>query len=174
MAIGVVTVIASSVIFSSRAHNDPSKPSTPPANPLACQIPACSDKMSMFKKAVHGVNAGPKKQEKVDGAGKSGQTNVVLPTIVAEPVLGCPLDRNELGRSSWDLLHTMAANYPNEPTEKQKQRMVAFIEALAEFYPCIHCATDFQESIKISPPRYEHLQFDAHSLVILIYSFGVC
>eukprot|EP00388_Colpodella_angusta_P026077 GDKK01004435.1.p1 GENE.GDKK01004435.1~~GDKK01004435.1.p1 ORF type:complete len:173 (+),score=35.16 GDKK01004435.1:1-519(+) len=94
---------------------------------------------------------GPKKQEKTSGEVKNAPPTAVFPVV--ESGLGCPLDRNELGRSSWDLLHTMAANYPEEPTEKQKQQMVAFIEALAVFYPCIHCAVDFQESIKISPPR---------------------
>lgn len=152
MAIGLVAVAACPITFSGRAHSDPAKTSTLPVNPLDCQIPACSDKMSMFKKAVSGVNAGPKKQEKSNSADNSSQPNVVLPPVV-EPVLGCPLDRNELGRSSWDMLHTMAASYPEQPSEKQKQQMTAFIEALAVFYPCIHCATDFQESIKISPPR---------------------
>lgn len=57
----------------------------------------------------------------------------------------CPLYRNQLGRASWSFLHTMAAYYPAKPNETEQTRMKDFIDAFAQFFPCKHCATDFQE-----------------------------
>lgn len=55
---------------------------------------------------------------------------------------GCPLDKDELGRSTWNLLHTMAAVYPNKPTESQKQDVKTFFGVLSRNYPCEFCAKD--------------------------------
>lgn len=62
----------------------------------------------------------------------------------------CPLTKQALGRHSWPLLHTMAAYYPSQPTDKQKTSMLCFIEGLSQFYPCRECRLDFQRQIKIS------------------------
>lgn len=119
-----------------------------PGSPLDCQVPACSEKLDMFKKATKGLRHIP--VEKSNNAVKEVNNQLTgLPPAYS----GCPLDRNEVGNSSWDLLHTMAANYPERPTQEQQRRMKEFIEALALFYPCVHCALDFQSSIKVSPPR---------------------
>jgi FAD-linked sulfhydryl oxidase len=59
--------------------------------------------------------------------------------------LNCPLYRDELGRSTWGLLHTMAAYYPEKPTDKQETQMENFIDGLATFFPCEECASDFQD-----------------------------
>jgi FAD-linked sulfhydryl oxidase len=117
--------------------NEPAK-----SDPLNCGVPACADKVDMFRKAIKGVNTQTKSKE-------------AKLTVLGIPpeYMGCPLDRNELGRSSWDLLHSIAANYPEHPTEQQMSQMNALIEAISVFYPCIHCAVDFQKSIKQSPPR---------------------
>lgn len=60
--------------------------------------------------------------------------------------LECPLDKDELGRSSWALLHTMAAYYPDKPSKTQEKEMSAFLKIFAKYYPCEHCAQDFQKS----------------------------
>jgi len=65
---------------------------------------------------------------------------------------GCPVDREELGRQSWTMLHTMAAYYPDEPTDSEKQLMTQFITGLAQFYPCTHCAEKLRESLSVNPP----------------------
>lgn len=57
----------------------------------------------------------------------------------------CPLFRNQLGKSTWNYLHTMAAYYPPRPTEQEQTKMKDFIETFAHFFPCKHCATDFQD-----------------------------
>ena len=58
---------------------------------------------------------------------------------------GCPVDSVELGRNTWSFLHTMAAYYPDRPSEKQKSEMTQFINIFAKFYPCEICAEDLRE-----------------------------
>lgn len=64
----------------------------------------------------------------------------------------CPLMRDDLGRASWSLLHTMAAYYPKEPNENEKQSMKQFISSFSHHFPCPECRADFQEEITKSPP----------------------
>ncbi|CAL8132564.1 unnamed protein product [Orchesella dallaii] len=66
--------------------------------------------------------------------------------------LQCPLDKDELGRATWSFLHTMAAYFPDNATKVQQKEMSAFMKIFAKYYPCEHCAKDFQVSIKESPP----------------------
>eukprot|EP00546_Thalassionema_frauenfeldii_P000643 CAMPEP_0178937006 /NCGR_PEP_ID=MMETSP0786-20121207/25502_1 /TAXON_ID=186022 /ORGANISM="Thalassionema frauenfeldii, Strain CCMP 1798" /LENGTH=130 /DNA_ID=CAMNT_0020615499 /DNA_START=154 /DNA_END=546 /DNA_ORIENTATION=+ len=67
----------------------------------------------------------------------------------------CPPNSPELGRSSWTLLHSMAAWYPDNPTKEEQTMMVGFMTTLARFYPCTWCAADFQEKLKEKPVRAE-------------------
>lgn len=64
-----------------------------------------------------------------------------------------PPDINELGRASWTLLHTMAASYPEKPNNDQKQKMLNFINSLAEFYPCYKCKMHFRQQVIDYPPN---------------------
>ena len=66
--------------------------------------------------------------------------------------LNCPLDREELGRSTWDLIHTIAAYYPDVPSETDKANADNFIKSLAYLYPCEICRDDFKESVSMNPP----------------------
>ena len=55
-----------------------------------------------------------------------------------------PPTKQELGQSSWTLLHTMAANFPDEPTARQRARVDNFLRGLGELYPCAVCAAHFR------------------------------
>lgn len=57
----------------------------------------------------------------------------------------CPLDKDELGRSSWGLLHTIAAKYSAKPSFNEQKEMKEFFHLFSKFYPCDHCAEDMQK-----------------------------
>ncbi|XP_026325213.1 FAD-linked sulfhydryl oxidase ALR [Hyposmocoma kahamanoa] len=65
----------------------------------------------------------------------------------------CPLDKEDLGHSTWGFLHSMAAYYPQKPTENQEKDMKKFFHIFAEFYPCEPCALDFWDDIQENPPQ---------------------
>ena len=64
----------------------------------------------------------------------------------------CPPDSSELGRSTWTFLHSMAAYYPETPSQQDKADMAGFIKSLARFYPCWYCAEHFSQYISATPP----------------------
>lgn len=59
----------------------------------------------------------------------------------------CPPDVTQLGRSTWTFLHSVAASYPEKPTESQQTNMVQFLNIFAKIYPCWFCAKDFENYI---------------------------
>ncbi|CAI7670029.1 unnamed protein product [Penicillium discolor] len=56
----------------------------------------------------------------------------------------CPPDVEELGRSTWTLLHSMAATYPEKANMEHQANMGGFLKFFAKLYPCWVCADDFQ------------------------------
>jgi hypothetical protein len=66
---------------------------------------------------------------------------------------GCPVMREHLGVSTWNLIHTIAANFPENPNEDDKKNIEIFFKSLAYLYPCPHCAEDFQSSVLKNPPK---------------------
>ncbi|KAK6634252.1 hypothetical protein RUM44_004863 [Polyplax serrata] len=67
----------------------------------------------------------------------------------------CPLTRDELGRRTWGFLHTMAAYYPENPTDEQRNDVHQFFKLFSQFYPCRECAEDLQRQIERFPPKTE-------------------
>ncbi|SPQ97296.1 unnamed protein product (mitochondrion) [Plasmodiophora brassicae] len=65
----------------------------------------------------------------------------------------CPLDRAELGRRSWSLLHTMAAYYPDRPSKSEEQHMMEFMARFAQFYPCATCREHLKRDLVAHPPQ---------------------
>lgn len=69
--------------------------------------------------------------------------------------MACPLSKQEIGNSTWHLLHSIAAHYPERPSEKQKSTYQDFFTTFAYVYPCRPCAKDFQDLIKIHPANLD-------------------
>jgi|MDSY01.2.fsa_nt_gb FAD-linked sulfhydryl oxidase len=69
-----------------------------------------------------------------------------------EPPVSCPPGREQLGSATWSLLHTTAAWFPDAPKESEKRAARQLIESLAVLYPCTHCAEDFRQAVKDTPP----------------------
>jgi FAD-linked sulfhydryl oxidase len=65
-----------------------------------------------------------------------------------EPPSGCPPDVDQLGRASWMLLHSIAAQYPVTPSKEEQVNAKQFIRTFSNLYPCWSCATDFQMWMK--------------------------
>ena len=111
-----------------------------------CPEPACKSKADAMRSMFAKSGAG--KAEK--RAAASANEN---PSIAAAASADCPPDRDELGRHSWTLLHSFAAYFPQAPTALQSSAALNFIRAIADLYPCRHCAADFKAGIEESPPR---------------------
>jgi FAD-linked sulfhydryl oxidase len=56
----------------------------------------------------------------------------------------CPPDVEELGRSTWTLLHSMAATYPEKADAEHQANMSGFLKFFSKLYPCWVCADDFR------------------------------
>ncbi|KAL9597594.1 MAG: hypothetical protein Q9219_005033 [cf. Caloplaca sp. 3 TL-2023] len=80
-----------------------------------------------------------------------------LSTASLSPPPECPPDVEELGRSTWTLLHTISATYPPRASQAQQSEMRQFLGLFGRLYPCWVCAEDFQEWMarKGNEPRVE-------------------
>jgi len=57
------------------------------------------------------------------------------------------------GKQGWHFIHSIAWNYPENPTEEEKQDYLAFLGSLEKVLPCPICATHFKENMAKYPPR---------------------
>ncbi|KAJ1298215.1 hypothetical protein BS78_01G436600 [Paspalum vaginatum] len=62
-----------------------------------------------------------------------------------------PLTKEEVGRATWMLLHTIAAQFPDEPTRQQKRDAKELMHIISRLYPCKECADHFKEVLKANP-----------------------
>ncbi|XP_071107012.1 FAD-linked sulfhydryl oxidase ALR-like [Haliotis cracherodii] len=78
----------------------------------------------------------------------------------------CPLDRDELGRNTWSFLHTMAAYFPESPSQVQQKEMKDFVHLFSKYYPCDYCAEDLRQNLKTNTPdtsnRHQFSQWLCH------------
>ena len=84
-------------------------------------------------------------KEKSSSSSPKKPTAVVKEKQLEPPFDQCPLFRDQLGRCTWGLLHTISVNYPKNPTKEEQEKMESFIDGVATFFPCRDCAEDFQE-----------------------------
>ncbi|KAL2064029.1 hypothetical protein VTL71DRAFT_4523 [Oculimacula yallundae] len=76
-------------------------------------------------------------------------------TLAPPPRKDCPPDVEELGRSSWTLLHSIAATYPITPTPTEQTQVSQFLGLFSKLYPCWVCAEDFQDWMTKNKVRTE-------------------
>merc|ERR1712093_392675 len=74
------------------------------------------------------------------------------------PRTECPPDVEELGRSSWTLLHSIAATYPTKPTPTEQSQVSQFMGLFSKLYPCWVCAEDFQDWMAKNKVRTESMR----------------
>lgn len=63
------------------------------------------------------------------------------------------IDKEQIGRATWTLLHTIAAQYPDHPSSRQKRDAKNLIDIMTRMYPCGECAEHFSEVVKAYPPQ---------------------
>ncbi|KDP44476.1 hypothetical protein JCGZ_16309 [Jatropha curcas] len=71
-----------------------------------------------------------------------------------------PVTKEELGRATWTFLHTLAAQYPENPTRQQKKDVKELMAILSRMYPCRECADHFKEVLRVNPVQAgSHTEF---------------
>ena len=78
--------------------------------------------------------------------------------FVKEGLKKGPIGFSELGHTTWALLHTIAAYYPNKPSEEKQQQTSIFFKSLPYVYPCKYCADDLLVELEKSPPKVGNQQ----------------
>ncbi|VVT49915.1 uncharacterized protein SAPINGB_P002507 [Magnusiomyces paraingens] len=87
------------------------------------------------------------------------------------PVLEPAPDVEQLGRSSWTFLHSLAASYPEHATTIEQSQMKSFLLLFGNLYPCWYCAEDLREWMKENQPKvkgrdeFGEWMCDAHNAV---------
>ncbi len=97
------------------------------AKPLDCANPVCGSKLELFSKALRASSSSASAAEEAPRA--------------------CPVDRDELGRATWALLHTTAAYFPETPSAADRAGAADLVRGLAASYPCEHCRADFRVAV---------------------------
>lgn len=105
---------------------------------------SCSSRLA-FAEAMRGGGAGgsPSGPSKAGGAATTAAGAAAAASASdrsISQVKGCPPDVEELGRSTWDFLHSVAAVYPDSPTPEQRGALLSLLTSLPLLYPCGHCA----------------------------------
>nr|XP_032834535.1 FAD-linked sulfhydryl oxidase ALR isoform X2 [Petromyzon marinus] len=109
-----------------------------PGAPKPCR--ACTDFTSWMK-------AQRKEKGAAAGSAATEEAEQRRAAAAAAAAAECPADREELGRSTWTFLHTMAAYYPEQPSAQQRRDMGELVRLFSRFYPCEDCAKDMRESL---------------------------
>jgi len=137
---GIGIFYGSASVISFLRHNALCDSQIPPATKktFSCENPTCKSKSELFFSEFKRVNL------------EKNSTSTVLNSGY---YAGCPVDKDELGRNTWSLIHTIAANYPENPNYQEMANVINFFSSLALVYPCPECAFDFQENLLISPPE---------------------
>ncbi|PSS26134.1 FAD-linked sulfhydryl oxidase [Actinidia chinensis var. chinensis] len=82
----------------------------------------------------------------------SNDSSLLRPKLIpSEDKSTTPVTKEELGRSTWIFLHTLAAQYPDNPTRQQRKDVKELMEILSRMYPCKDCADHFKEILRSNP-----------------------
>jgi hypothetical protein len=75
------------------------------------------------------------------------------------------------GKEGWHLIHFVALNYPEKPTEEDKKNYKTFYEMLQHTLPCEGCSYNWGLKMKEHPPKLDnreelvHWTIDMHNFV---------
>ncbi|CAL5196495.1 unnamed protein product [Lathyrus oleraceus] len=87
-------------------------------------------------------------------------SSVQLHDPVVKGKSSTPVTKEDLGRATWTFLHTLAAQYPDNPTRQQKKDVKELVQILSRMYPCSECANHFKEVLRSNPVQSgSHAEF---------------
>jgi hypothetical protein len=113
-----------------------------------CKNPTCLTQKKIFEHAAKQYDAGNLSIDSLNAISHlSGQKSKKTGKLL------CPLSKEEIGHSTWNVLHTVAAYIPENPSEDEQKRIISFIEAFSHLYPCEVCQPDFRQFVIDFPPR---------------------
>ncbi|GKV26463.1 hypothetical protein SLEP1_g35754 [Rubroshorea leprosula] len=96
--------------------------------------------------------------------------------VMYEEKSAAPVTKEELGRATWTFLHTLAAQYPENPTRQQKKDVKELMAILSRMYPCKECADHFKEVLRANPvqarSQHEFSQWLCHVHNVVNKSLG--
>ena len=61
------------------------------------------------------------------------------------------MDQNIWGKCTWVLIHSVALNYPTNPSPSEKRNIKTFFNSLGTILPCRYCRNHYQENLKVIP-----------------------
>lgn len=61
------------------------------------------------------------------------------------------INPNIWGESFWNVIHYITMAYPDNPTEEDKQNVLAFIQSLQNVLPCENCRNHFKSNLTSYP-----------------------
>ncbi|KAI0150594.1 FAD dependent sulfhydryl oxidase [Xylariaceae sp. FL1272] len=105
---------------------------------------SCSSKAS-FSSWARQTNASLKSNTGAATGGAFAATAAAAAATTSQPTNDCPADVETLGRSTWTLLHSIAATYPTKPSVREQSDLKTFMGLFSRLYPCWVCAEDFQQ-----------------------------
>lgn len=61
------------------------------------------------------------------------------------------MNQNIWGKCGWVLIHSIAVNYPNNPSPSEKENTIKFFTLLGDMLPCRYCRQHYHENLKNIP-----------------------
>ncbi|KAK9941883.1 hypothetical protein M0R45_007576 [Rubus argutus] len=94
------------------------------------------------------------------GPSENDSTHLQPQDIIYKGKSATPVTKEGLGRATWTFLHTLAAQYPDNPTRQQKKDVKELMAILSRMYPCKECADHFSEILRTNPVQAgSHAEF---------------
>ena len=81
------------------------------------------------------------------------------------------MKNSQWGPSAWLFLHSVSFQYPENPTDQDKNNYKIFFESLQNILPCPNCREHYQKNLKENPMNLESREslikwvIDLHNLV---------
>jgi len=72
------------------------------------------------------------------------------------------MNQNIWGKHAWIFIHSIAVNYPKDPTPTEKENTISFFRSLGDILPCRYCRKHYKKNIKRFP-------INANSKIDLLY-----